>query len=325
MGVLTTVGVLEGGKITDKIRDKFIEDVKFLVGNGNSKDFWFVPIGPEFGPDPMMAPLNLLGLPLPPYEDKEQFPIFHKIFIDTMLEGTAKMFDVEGSTPFFPVADPCSFALQLDLPLPNLDLDVALSIFPIPSPPKILELLDIDPLDFPDILAKLPGIKIPGVPSPPSIPSIPIPSAFIPIPTLPIPNFDLKIPLPSLPPIPFPKFPKIPDFDFSINIPGLFGILGCIFKHLPLIFIQVIAKFPELTAALAEGPLGIIKFFAGVVLAVILSCLEEFGLVLGTITTFIAGLVVYIKHVVIFSILALIASLLGNGCITLGMAAFLLN
>jgi len=39
----------------------------------------------------------------------------------------------------------------------------------------------------------------------------------------------------------------------------------------------------------------------------------------------VAGLVIYIKYVIIFLVLALIAQILGVGCLTTGFADFLLS
>lgn len=315
MGVLESVGILDGGKISDAIRDKFIEDVQGLLGQGNIEDepFWFVGI-PLYFPG---------GFPAPGLEDREKFPAFHTVFIDAMLEGTAKVLDLPGGTPLFPVADPCAFGLQLNLPLPDISLDLALSIFPAPTPDIMLELLQVDPLDIPDILLNLPSISIPGLPSPPSLPAIPLPGLLIPIPTLPIPNISLSIPLPSLPGLPIPKFPAIPTFSLP-TIPGLPSLLGCIFAAIPLIFIEILASIPALLESLPKGPLGIISFFAGIVISVLLACFEKLGLAIAKMLSFVAGLVVYIKYLVIFFILAIIASLLGDGCLTLGLAGLLL-
>lgn len=311
MGVLTSVGILKGGKLSESIKNKYISEVKSLLGNGNPQNdpFWFVPIPPFF----------INPLPIPELEKKEKFPIWHLIFIDTLLQGTAKALDLNGSTPFFPVADPCNIAVQLGLPLPDLDLETSLSL---PTPDVLLELLELDPLDIPDILAKLPEIQIPGIPSPPSIPSIPLPNLFIPTPILPI-SFSLAVPIPSLPPIPAPIFPDVPTFQIP-TLAGMPSLMGCLLGAIPLIFLQVVIQFPKLTQSFSKGPQGIIEFFAGIIITIILACFEELGLLVNTMLSFIAALVVYIKYLIIFCILAIIAALLGEGCITNGLADLLL-
>jgi len=325
MGVLEAAGILKDGKISDSMVDRFFVDVKKLLGTGNQAlDFWIVPIPPAFPPDPLIGVLNPLGVPLPPYEDRNLFPIYHKIFIDAMLEGTAKALDTDGGTPLAPVMDPCALALKLGIPLPDLSFDAALGLFPLPTPDIFIDLLEIDAelaLELPGILVEL---AVPGkLPFPP-LPPIPDLSAFIILPTVP----GLEIPFPQIPTIPLPAFPPlelnidVPGIDF--NIPSIIPLLTCILTvAIPTAFLKLVEKAPELPGKLAEGPLGVVAFVAEVVVISVLACIGS--LVIGSLLTFVAGLVIYIKYVIIFLVLALIAQILGVGCLTTGFADFLLS
>lgn len=310
MGILTNLGILENGQISKKARDKFVEDVKFLIGNGNDGSFWIAPLEPFFPP---------FG-PAPDLENQEKYPIFHKVFIDTLYQKTAVAFDVNGATPLFPVADPGAFAVQLGIPLPDISLEKALSIFPVPTPQGILELLEVSVSDIPDILANLANIKVPPMPAPPGVPPIPSPNAFLPDVSLPS-GLGFSIP-PSIPFAPFPNFPVIPPpVTFDIHIPSILGFLTCLFSKLPLMTIAVIANSDKLLQALPKGPPGIVLFFAAIVVALILDCLA--GLAINLFLSLIAAIVVYMKNLIIMLLLAMIASIIGDGIVVKGMADFL--
>lgn len=318
MGVLEDVGILDGGKLSESCKNGFIEEVKGLLvaGNPEDKPFWFVPIPPFFPPDPLAA---IAGPP--PLENEEMFPIWHKIFIETLMEGTAKALDVKDATPLAgqAIIDPCALALKLGLDVPDLDLNATLGLFP-PTPDILFEVLGIDLLDVTlvaELTAKLPELVVPPLPSIP-IPPIPSLDAFIPV-----PSFSVDIPFPSLPTVPLPEFPAIPSFTIP-SFPSITLIIPCIITTaLAAIFAQLIAKAlqGDLVASFTKGPIGIIEFVAVVVIAVILNCVGDFPI--GALTSFLAGIIVYIKNVVVMFIIVIISQILGSGCLTAGMADFL--
>ena len=77
----------------------------------------------------------------------------------------------------------------------------------------------------------------------------------------------------------------------------------------------------ELVASFTKGPIGIVEFVATVVTGAILACLGD--LVLTSVTSFLAGIIVYVKYAVIMMVFVVIGQTLGSGCLTLGMASFL--
>lgn len=332
MGILTNAGVLKNGKISQNIVNTFFNDVKKLLGEGNDpSNFWIVPLPPKFGPDPVNAKMTSLGIPLPPYEDRSLFPMYHKIFIDTMLEGTAKTLDVNGSTPFAPVADPCAIAVKLGLPQPDLPFDKALKIFP-PSVDTLIEAMGVDLTDV-DLIAEL-VVKIPELALPAKPPNFPPKIIGLGDLSFNLTNPDIKLPTPKIDDLPLPPFPpplpnlakelniKIPGKDF--NIPSIIPLLKCILiVGIPKIFVKLITEGQQLIAKLPKGPLGIVEFVAEVVITVLAACLGP--LALGTLLTFVAGLVVYVKFLVTFLVVVVIGQLLGDGCLTSGFSKFLLS
>jgi len=240
------------------------------------------------------------------------------------LQGTAKVLDVGDATPLAAtgVIDPCALAFKLGLPIPDIDFDVALGLFPLPDIDFVFELLGIDPLDIPDLILKLPELVVPSLPNI-DLPELPSLDLFIPIPTLP----SLSIPFPpSLPLIPFPKFPALPTFKFPV-LPSINIVLGCLFTAIPIAFLKLVDPLgaPNTVEAIAEGPLGIVKLVAEAVVGAIATCLGGLGLNLGALLAMIAAIIVYINFLIIMLVVVIISQILGFGCLALGLKAFLVG
>jgi hypothetical protein len=198
--ILTGVGLLEGGKLSKKGRQRYVEEVIGLLVTGNAdgkggtpatKIFnTLVPLppipGPEifnvttfageklfwFEPDPLAATMATLLV------DEKACPIWNKVFPDLLYAKTAAALDANGSTPLFPLFDVSVAFPDLEgFPITPPDLAVKANIMP---PPKLLQkLADIGielkvpsipvppiPPDIPNFLPpSLPGIEMPGLPS----------------------------------------------------------------------------------------------------------------------------------------------------------------
>lgn len=248
--ILTTAGLLSGGKLTQKARDRYIDEVIALLITGNEDGKGGAPTtqifssivplppvaGPKvanvttlstehvfwFGPDPVAA---LLATRL---KDRSKTEFWHKIFPDLLYEKTAVALDVGGTTPLFPVFD-VSGAFGIDLPLPFKlpelalelsltppELGIKLSDLGIKLKPPSLPVPPIPPkLDFPDL--SIPGVAFPG------LPSLVLPQLLLGLIKMP---FDIIAKL-VLPPdlglvTNLPKLPKI-VLDLAFDI--LFGLL----------------------------------------------------------------------------------------------------
>jgi len=219
-GILTGVGLISGGKLTNKARDSYVNEVLALLATGNAdgqggspttKIFSsLIPLPPVpgptifnvttltqeklfwFDPDPLATTMALL------MKDKEKTPIWNAIFPDLLYAKTAEALDANGSTPLFPLFDvSCAFPDLEGFPIPIPDLAIKAGFMP---PPKLLiKLADL-------------GIKL----SPPSLPIPPIPPS--------LPNFLPNVPgltLPGLPALALPELLigliKLP-FDLLVKL-----------------------------------------------------------------------------------------------------------
>lgn len=308
-GVMTHVGLLENGTISDEARQAFVDLTNLLIGNGTG-DFLFGSL-----PSPIVVSGNSLlanAFNITPIEKhQETFPAWHKIFIDTMYEKTAVALDVNcGGGNLAPFGDPTvafpDLKLRAGVGIP--DFLIGLPALPVSLP----DLFDIDPdflldftVNFPTALIP-PNIPIPGIPfvPPPTLPAISLPT---------IPGISLPFDLPSLPSFLFT--PPIPPIN--INLPSItlpFPVLGfllcAVIEAVPIIIAKVLLDQAGFLGALGKGPTGIIIFVALIVLEVIGACL---GIELKNVLTFLAGFLVYIEKLVLMLIVLIVGLLFGQG------------
>ena len=294
MGFLTDIGYLKDGALSDSARVAFLDNVAMILDAGNVGDPAFfllhVAKGTPLSDEGVLIPLAPLGSMFWPgiwdlESHAEQFPTFHQIILDTMMQGVAVGLDIPGNTPFAPIMDPTLPLPALDLELPPLGLpDFALMIptFPI----SLFEMFDIPAVDWPALILKLPLPKIP--------PDIPLP----PLPPLPIDiALSLDIPLPPAIPLPFPylDFIMIP-FD---------------------LFLVLVLDLPGLLAAL-PNPMWIIEWIIEKIIEIILKIIPP----LLAAVAFLASIVVWVKNIVVILALCIVASILGAGLIVTILAKF---
>lgn len=197
-GILTGVGLIDGGKLTPKARSTYVDEVLGLLATGNAEGKGgspttqifssLVPLPPVpgpvifnvttlqseplfwFGPDPLAAVMATL------LKDEKKTPVWNAIFPDLLYAKTASALDANGATPLFPLFDvSCAFPDLEGFPIPIPDLAAKLKL----TPPKLLiKLAQLGfslsppsiplppiPPSLPDFLPKVPGLTLPGLPS----------------------------------------------------------------------------------------------------------------------------------------------------------------
>lgn len=294
--ILTHVGLLKDGKISQKAKDRFIDSVVAVVagGNNNGKMPGVIPIDPS-----LPTFLDLVGVGMPPspagvkflnfstfkmedqfwfdpdpvlavlYTDMkniEKYQPWHSVWIDTLYEGMANALDVVGNTPFFPLID-WTFAFPgISIPL-NLGLQF------------VSYMLNLPTLDF---MVKLPGI---GFKIPPTLP--PFPPSFK-LPTLSLPSLSL-------------------DINFNLKI--LFEL----FLKLPSIILDLIVKFPNINLPMFGLPSLVIKLIFNLIL-------PFFKIVPIVPKLIVATLLVLIKNLVGMIVCDIIGLVVGTGTIVTAAA-----
>ncbi len=293
--VLTAIGLLENGKISQSGVDAFVDDVALLLTVGNVGGKTLKPISSLFPfpplPGPLSGPLKqelfwfsattsagaIIAL-----KDPKKSPIWHTIFIDTLYQNVAKLLDLQGNTPLFPIFDPSApFGVELPFPFSQIDLIKAIKTTP------------------PQFLAKLAksGIKL-------SLPSLPIPA------------------LPSLSPT-FVKFDAsgIPSLSISPTLPPnptLELLVGGLIK-LPFSVLTSLLVPPQ-TKLVYDLP-NLPKLVTETVFETFLEVLKSVGFNLVTLlpTELIASIMVFLKNVVAILCVVIVSNILGTGTIALGV------
>lgn len=283
--ILTSIGLLESGKLTKKASDKFWDEVTALLilGNVNGKGMpnvitTVLPIPPV---DPIPPILNVstgkvekvfwfepdptATIAATFIKDRKNAEMMHIIFLDVLFEKTAQLLDMKGQTPLAPIFDVSAVLPDINLPLPY-------------TPPDLIAKLKITPPELPKFLAKL-GIKIP--PDPPSFPAIP---------TLPkLPTIALQLPAPPL--------------ILELFIEKLFQLPFLVLKKLFLPpNLSLITDLPNLPALVFKLAFDIV-----------LSLMVEFNMMAVVPRTFSAAILVYIKNVVGMIVTDLIGLIVGTG------------
>lgn len=284
--ILTGVGLLAGGKLTQSAKDTYLAEVLGLLATGNANGKGgtpttkifnaLVPLPPVpgppipnlttlsiedafwFGPDPLAA---LMATQL---QDPTKCPIWHSIFIDLLYETTAVALDANGSTPLFPLFD-------VSVAFPNI------TIFPIPLPDLAIQ---ANILPLPQLMLKLAGLGI-----------------QVQLPTIPIP------------PIP----PKLPSLALQLPIPPLILLDLCIgLIKLPFDLLLQLVVPPDIGLVL---DLLAFKFDAVFNLAfnIVIQLLIKLDLLLIVPKLFIASLLIYVKDVVAMVITDIVGLLIGAG------------
>lgn len=281
--ILTSVGVLDHGKLTPEGRTKYVTEVLALLALGNhdgkggspsTKIFnSLVPLppvaGPEifnvttlsseklfwFDPDPLAALMSSVLV------DENASPMWNAIFPDLLYGKTASALDINGSTPLFPLFD-------VSIPFPDI------KIFPIALPDLALQLN----LELPKLMLKLIDLNIKL-----SLPSIP------------------------LPPIP----PSLPKIDLPIPPLVLFDLMIGLIK-LPFDLLLKLVLPPDLSIVLKLISLDF-KFVLDLALDIVIKLLIDLNLMLIVPKLFIASLLIYLKDIVAMVITDVVGLLVGAG------------
>lgn len=288
--ILTGVGLLDGGKLTDAARSRYVDEVLGLLVTGNADGKGGLPStkvfsslialppvpGPSifnvttlqseplfwFGPDPLAATMALL------MKDKAKTPIWNSIFPDLLYASTAQALDANGATPLFPLFDvSVAFPDLKGFPVSLPDLAIQAGIVPLPK--LLLKLADL-------------GISL----SPPSIPLPPIPPS--------LPNF-----LPSVPGLTIPGLP-------ALALPDL--LLGLIKLPFDLLLKLVLPPDIGLIMDLIQ-----FKFDAVFKLAfdIVVKLLEPLIPIVPKII--IASILIYLKDIVAMVITDIVGLIVGAG------------
>lgn len=295
--VLTGIGLLQDGKISQPAIDTFVANVALLLTAGNHEGKTLIPIasviplppvpGPKiagedlfwFDPDPVGGVIAAALL------DRNKSSMWHAVFIDLIYSTTATLLDLAGNTPLFPIFDP-SAPFGVDIKIPY-------------TPPELASKLKVAP---PQLLAKLAGagIKV-------SIPAFQIPSVVPPLPQ--VPKFDETGKLLSVSLGKFPDAPALPDL-----------VIGLIQLPIKLLInlvlppsIKLVADIPNLPKLVFTAAADLLK-----------SLLDGLGLVVGLIPkTLLATLIVYLKNVVAMVCVVIVSQIVGTGNFALGVGQLL--
>ena len=295
--VLTGIGLLKDGKISQAGIDTFVANVAALLTLGNHKGETLLPIakvvplppvsGPNiagedlfwFNPDPFGAVAAAALL------DRNKSSMWHTVFIDTIYSTTATLLDMAGNTPMFPIFDPSApFGVDIKIPF---------------TPPELAGKLAVPP---PQLLAKLAGagIKV-------SLPSFSIPSVVPPLPQ--IPKFDDAGNLLSIQTGQFPDAPALPDL-----------VIGLI--QLPIKLLIGLVLPPKLDLVINLPNLPKVVFTAAA--EALKALLDGLGLAVGFIPkVLLSTLIVYLKNVVAMVCVVIVSQLVGTGNIALGVGQLL--
>lgn len=290
--ILTGIGMLQDGKLSDAGKQAYVGDVLALLTGGNDKGMGnplcspglqaftkLVPLppipGPNivnvttlqaeplfwFKPDPVAALMSTLLV------DKTKTPIWNAIFPDGILTTTAEALDLTGNTPLFPIFDFTVAFPSLKIPpfplaLPDLAVNVNL------TPPQLL--LKLASLGI--------ELKLPSLPS---------------IPTLSLPNFG---------------FPPDLALKAAVTIPQL--VLGLI--ALPFKLIIKLLLPPDINLVLKMISLDISAVF-NIALDLLIQLLVDLDLLLVAPKLLIASLLIYLKDIVAMVCVDLAGQLVGSG------------
>lgn len=288
--VLTSIGLLESGKLSKKARDKYFEEVTGLLVNGNAGGHGMPNVITAILPIPPVDPIPpIMNVTTLKYEKVFWFSpdpfaatqaaqisvranaeILHAIFIDLLYEKTAVALDVKGSTPFAPILD-YSVIFGDDFPFPPK--------FPDDFKAKLPDLgIKLPELTVPILMAKL-GIKFPP----------------------PVPPFNLPIP-----PLP----PSLPKIDLPIPPLALLDLCIGLIK-LPFTALQSLILPPKIDLALniPDLPASVFKLVFGL----LIDLLKELNLLLIVPKLLVACLLVYVKNIVGMLVTDIIGMLVGSG------------
>lgn len=305
--ILTSVGLLEGGKISQSSRDAFIDDVigLLITGNANGKGGGprvkifntLFPLPPSPGPSIFDSSGNVESLfwfepdPSVPLSKEillNKDSIWQKIFVDFLYEKTARVLDIPGATPILPVFDITAGVPGKIEIKPGTSLSDIITLA-IPTPDKLIELLAPTPPDPIGLLAKLADLGLkPAVPTPP-IP--PLPTSLLSDIAAQVPGLSVN----DLPPITLQKL-----IMGLIKLPVT--ILGDVFGQ--IMNPQIASKIPNLPMIIMD-----------LIMTGVLGLLSSLGLTSGNTLPklLIASLLVYVKNVIGMVCVDLIGLVLGAG------------
>jgi hypothetical protein len=211
-------GVLDSnGNITPTSRRHFISIVKSIMKTG---EFPF-PCGEPLSP---LANVDEIDL-----ENKQKYPDFHMIWIDTLYQEIARALNFK-SQYSIPVFDPFTIKVP-NIGLPDIFLCLSMPV------PMLGLTLDIKLPDIPKFMLDLMLKIIPTIPTL-TIPEIKIPKVSIPDVSITLPDFSIAFPPFSLFKLIFEFTKKLPtlfielslemlkiEFWASFSIPSLFGMV----------------------------------------------------------------------------------------------------
>lgn len=312
-GIMTHVGLLDGGTLTPAARQSFVDETIGLLENGTS-DFLFggLPVDLQFQGNPALAE----GFKRDSIDEHQAaFPRFHQVWLDEMYQQIAIQFDVPCGVGSLKPAFIDPTVLFPDL---KLKVGVGLPDLLVPPTPALVSIFDLDAaaaLQFPlDLTAKLPTVvaELPPLPPIPPLPPVVIP----PLPPVPELNVDIDAAVKFNASLNLPTIPPFPSLDI-LPLPAPYLLFhNCVMiVGIPLIIGLLIAEGPNFPIALADSfPIGIILLVLGVVLAAIGTCL---GVKLsGQLLSFVAAFLVFLKKLILMLIVLIVGLLLGQGLIS---------
>lgn len=294
--ILTHAGLLQGGKLSQAAKDRYVTEVLALLVTGNADGQGgspftrifnsIVPLPPIpgplifnpstlkeepffwFGPDPLAAVMSTQLV------NRDNNPVWHAIFVDLLYEKTALAFDLPGTTPLFPIFD-ISVPFGGALPIPF-------------TPPDLAAKLSVTP---PELAVKLIGANLAL-----SLPSIPVP---------PIP--------PALPaPIDVSIVANVPGFALMDLLIGLIKLPFDVMTQLvlpPSIDLVATVKLPSLPGVVLK-----------IAIDALLGLLTSLGMLVTIPRIFVASLLIYLKNIVGMLCADIVGMLLGAGDISNGIA-----
>jgi len=252
MGCQVAAGILKEDDLTltEKAKNKFIEEVKDIVING-SENLTIpspFPCGDPIPPNPNMDPqaFNL--------EVESIFSDFHKNTVKGQYEKIAKSLNLESTFSLLPaLADPIALAGSFGIEMPELSFPSGfIPYFTGLLVPKFaIDLLAAGVPDFfPPVLLVpklLELVKVPSIPSLPLPPDVPFPPPIPGIPSPPIPE------LPALPPIPGLELPPIPGIPNPLEtFLDFVDLQVALVTGIPNLLVEMIAKIPGFLPKLGD-------------------------------------------------------------------------
>jgi hypothetical protein len=275
MGVLTEIGVLSDGSLTQDAKDRFIEDTTLVLAAGGAQGLDIVfDIDPD-GELPIwdiaVGAVLAVAFTKDTFEEhQELFSNFHTIHIDIIYEILAGFFDFEVVVPFKPagIFDPTyEFDLDVELDFPPNFTDFV--------NPKFLVDLGVDLTAATEFVASLPDAAVP------------------------LPDFGIEM----------PDLPDTPNVN--PELPSIVTIIVDILTAIPL---EVATIATELGTTLPVALSDFDSLISGIAIKlweIIVTVIER----IAEYISLCAAFIVHLKNIIAMLITGIIGMILGTGVI----------